>query len=85
MNSENSIINISHASTELISEEDSEVLLLNYEGQSLKLIELKDYDSALVYLKKSQETIESIIAQGGLIKKEIIISLLQNTAFCYQE
>ena len=85
MRSRDSIADMSQISSELINEDDLEVLLANYEGQALKFAELNDYESALKYLKKSQETMESITAQGGLIRCEFIISLLHNTAFCYQE
>ena len=85
MEIEDSIVCISNASEEIVSEKDVPCLVENYESQALKYIESQEYSSALAQLKRIEDIIESISAQGGTLNSEYSISILHNIAFCHQE
>lgn len=82
---ENSIFDVSNQSDEIVSENDLPCLLEDFEKQGLASVESRNYAEALQKFKRAEEIMETVIAQGGVIKNEMILSVLHNTALCYQE
>ena len=78
-------IDLSHISEEIISESDLPSFLQSLESQALVFIQNNDLTAALSTLKRSEEVIESITTQGGVVSSDVIISTLHNIAYCYQE
>jgi len=76
---------ISNFSEEIISEKDLPSYLSSLESQALLHIQNSDLQTALMVLKRSEEIMESISAQGGMLSSALVISILHNIAFCYQE
>jgi hypothetical protein len=85
MENENSVIQTSQVSEEIINEKDLPYLLEKHENEGLKSIEATDYQAALVEFKRIEEIMESISAQGGSVKSEYIISTLHNISYCHQQ
>lgn len=85
MENENSIIDISNVSEEIVSENDLPCLLENYESQALRLLENFEFAEALGHFRRVEDIIESISTQGGMMNSEYIVSTLHNIAYCYQQ
>jgi hypothetical protein len=60
-------------------------VLFTYESHSLNLISKKEFQEALIHLKKCEDILEAATAQGLPVPTHNIISLFNNIAFCYQE
>ena len=72
-------------STDRISEDYLPEILSAYESHALNLISQKEFQEALIHLKKSESIMEAATAQGHQISSTNIVSLLNNIAYCYQE
>lgn len=75
----------SYIQEEIISEKELPSILYSLENQALVQIQNNDLNGALSSLKRSEEIMESISTQGGIVSSEYIIGTLHNIAFCYQE
>ena len=76
---------ISNFSEEMISEKDLPSYLSSLELQALLHIQNQDISNSLQILKRSEEIMESISAQGGVLSSSMVISILHNLAYCYQK
>lgn len=70
--------------SEIKDVEVEEVLSTLQEEATLKL-QTKDYKSAIIYLKKSEELLEALMTQSGKLIYTNVIFTLHNLAFCYQK
>ena len=68
--------------TDRIPEDIIPQMIKKYENHALDLIELGKKKEALIHLKQCENLLESLSAQGGLIKKSLIISILNNITYC---
>lgn len=85
MDNQKTNYDFSKYSEEVISEKDLPSYLCSLESQALVYIQNNDLQTALSVLKRSEEIMESISAQGGMLSNALVISILHNIAFCYQE
>jgi hypothetical protein len=76
---------ISNFSEEIISEKDLPSYLSSLELQALLHIQSNDISNGLLILKRCEEIMESISAQGGILSSNMVISILHNISYCYQE
>jgi len=80
------ILNLSNfgSDSETKDAEISEILLTLQDEATLKLLS-KDYKSAIIYLKKSEEILEALMTQSGKLIHPNVLFTLHNLAFCYQK
>ena len=85
MENQKNFLDISNVSEEVIHENELPSFLNALENQALIYIQNNELTRALAALKRSEEVMESISTQGGMLSSEHIISTLHNIAYCYQE
>ena len=75
----------SNSKEEFVSETELPSLLLAQHSKALELIKQNNPSTALRCLKRCEEIMEAVFTQGGKVDSCLLLSTLNNLAYCYQQ
>lgn len=67
----------------VVSEEEIPKLLNDLSANTITLIEGEKYVEALEFLSQSEQLLEAVTTQGGIVDNDVVLATLHNSAAAY--